>query len=59
MIPKPITAPFRWLTKHPWKTFWAIILLAPLLVVDEFRSTNLSNDLLNFVKVSCSLVLPT
>jgi len=25
MIPKPITAPFRWWAKHPWTVFWASI----------------------------------
>jgi len=27
MIPKAITAPFRWWAKHPWIVFWGITLL--------------------------------
>ena len=40
MIPKAITVPFRWWTKHPWIVFWGTILLISLvlLVIDELES---------------------
>jgi len=59
MIPKAITAPFRWWAKHPWMVFWAIILPAPLSTI-IFLSNDLllSNDILFCVHVISLLVLP-
>jgi len=33
MIPKAITAPFRWWAKHPWMAFWGITLLVPVITI--------------------------
>jgi len=37
MIPKAITAPFRWWAKHPWIVFWVITLFGGPLVIKSLQ----------------------
>jgi len=44
MIPKAITAAFRWSAKHPWMAFWGLTLLGLFSIIISLR-----NDLPGFV----------
>jgi len=66
MIPKGITAPFRWWAKHPWIVFWGITFLGSLIIIipklsvlSDFgpQSGTLLHDLLVFVYGSVLLLL--
>jgi len=65
MIPKPITAPFRWWAKHPWIVFWGIFLLIALQIVllallreIPLLTGTLLIDLLNFVARTTVRLVP-
>ena len=61
MIPKAITAPFRWWAKQPWRAFWGITLLGLLIIIIAFHSPNpgtLLGDVLFFTIVICIYLLP-
>ncbi len=48
MIPKTITAPFRWWAKHPWMAFWVITLFGgPIVikVIQRLTAFSLPDDL--------------
>jgi hypothetical protein len=49
MIPKPITAPFRWWAKHPWIVFWGSIPLFYFLSDPHLRFVNLLVLILSFI----------
>jgi len=52
MIPKAITAPFRWWAKHPWMAFWGITLLVPVITI-----IRLGHDFIAVAYAICLLVL--